>query len=241
MGLLTTLDANVSSFITGTYETFSPQDVPLPEDLTLKAGKAADFEAAMLFIDVRESSTITDAFRLQTAAKMIRAYADGAVRIVHANSGRVRSFNGDGMLAVFIGANRCDNSVNAAMQCKWFVNQVLRRKFGKFFANNAQARKLALDFKIGCGIDVGRVYAVRIGIGGTNDIAWVGRPTNTAAKLSDRAREPRNIVITGEVWSKLSLSLRIPKGVPVWSPPSAQLVAGARRLTRTTSFHKPIA
>lgn len=57
--------------------------------------------ATTLFVDVRQSSDITQVFRLQTAAKMMKAYFDGGVRIVNANDGYVRSFNGDGMLALF--------------------------------------------------------------------------------------------------------------------------------------------
>jgi class 3 adenylate cyclase len=64
-----------------------------------------EFEATALFVDVRQSTDITDSFRRQTAAKMMKAYFSGAVRIINRNGGAVRSFNGDGMLAFFMGGH----------------------------------------------------------------------------------------------------------------------------------------
>jgi class 3 adenylate cyclase len=96
---------------------YCSDDIPL-------GNNAAEFEAAVLFIDVRQSSDITNAFRRQTAAKMMKAYFAGAVNIVNKNEGFVRSFNGDGMLAIFRGDSRHDNAVKAAMQIKYFVDEV---------------------------------------------------------------------------------------------------------------------
>jgi class 3 adenylate cyclase len=236
------LNENVARFLGGDYETFKPQGVPTPEKLPMAESKAARFEAAMLFVDIRQSSAITESFRLQTAAKMIRAYCDGSVRIIHFNQGSVRSFNGDGMLAVFIGDRKANNAVKAAMNLAWFAQEVLRPKFQRYFRRNSAARAVAGGFRIGCGVDVGELFAVRVGIGGTNDIAWVGRPTNAAAKLAAIARPPRSILITREVYSKLAAPqlLQIITGVPMWTPEQPMLIAGGRRFIRRTSFLRRI-
>ncbi len=98
MSLGSNLERIVSDYLAGEYETYEPQGVPSPESIAL-VNKAAKLEATTLFVDVRQSSDITNAFRRRTAAKMVKGYFDGAVRIVRANDGEVRSFNGDGLLA----------------------------------------------------------------------------------------------------------------------------------------------
>ncbi len=197
------MQQKVDGFLAGSYVKSKPHGVPTPEDIPL-GNNAAEFEATVLFIDVRQSSDITNAFRRQTAAKMMKAYFVGAVNIVNRNQGFVRSFNGDGMLAIFRGDSRHDNAVKAAMQIKYFVDEVLEARFRRYFANNQTAVGNALGFDVGMGIDDGTIYAVRVGIRGTNDVAWVGRATNTAAKLSNVAVRPANVAVTDAVLGKLS-------------------------------------
>src|SRR5690606_1554194 len=137
---------------------------------------------------------------------MMKAYFDGSVRIVNANDGYVRSFNGDGMLAIFREPNQSDHAVKAAMQIKWFLQEILVPRFASFFGGNAAAVGKALEFDLGLGIDVGGIFAVRVGIKGTNDVAWVGRGTNTSAKLANLSSSPKSIWITRAVYNELSKS-----------------------------------
>jgi class 3 adenylate cyclase len=68
---LTDITARVDGYLDGTYAVTRPRDVPDPDDVPL-GNKAMEIDAAALFIDVRQSTDITDSFRRQTAAKMIR-------------------------------------------------------------------------------------------------------------------------------------------------------------------------
>jgi class 3 adenylate cyclase len=232
----TDLQVMVDGFLAGTYETTNSRSVPVAADIPL-GNKAAKLTATALFIDLRQSSDITNAFRRQTAAKMLKSYFSGCVRIVNLNSGFVRSFNGDGLLALFTGDQRADNAVKAAMQTKWFVVHILWPKFNGYFEANQAARGARLSFSFGAGIDDGDIYAVRVGIRGTNDVAWVGRGTNTAAKLSNVLHHPRNIGVTRLVYDQLSTNRKLSKGTNMWSP-SEQWgeFGGLNRAYRTTTY-----
>jgi adenylate cyclase len=232
----TDLQAMVDGFLAGTYATTNPRGVPEAADIPL-GNNAAKLTASALFIDLRQSSDITNAFRRQTAAKMLKSYFDGCVRIVNHNSGVVRSFNGDGLLALFIGDQRADHAVKAAMQIKWFVEHILWPKFNGYFAANQAARGARLNFSFGAGVDDGDIYAVRVGIRGTNDVAWVGRCTNTAAKLSNVLHHPRNIAVTRLVYDQLSSARKLSKGINMWSPSERWgEFGGLRRAYRTTTY-----
>jgi adenylate cyclase len=235
MTLLDDVKSSVSTHLAGTYETFQPRDVPLPEDIP-EGAKAAKLTATSLFIDLRQSSNITNALRRQTAAKMLKAYFSGVVRIVNANNGYVRSFNGDGMLALFRDERRSDNAVKATMQMKWFVRDILHPRFARYFESNRQTFGTPLGFDIGCGLDDGDIYAVKVGIRGTNDVAWVGRCTNTSAKLSNLAASPRNILITRGVYQRLSQSRKLSNGRHMWSDEFFRELGGINRAIRSTSY-----
>ncbi len=71
MSLSSDLERIVSGYLAGEYETYEPREVPYPENIAL-GNKAAKLEATTLFIDVRQWSDIANAFRRQTAAKMVR-------------------------------------------------------------------------------------------------------------------------------------------------------------------------
>jgi class 3 adenylate cyclase len=219
----------------GSYETYEPRGVPEPGDIAL-GKKAAKLEATVLFVDVRQSSAITTTFRRQTAAKMLKSYFDGSVRIINGEGGAVRSFNGDGMLALFVGDNRSNDAAMAAFQLKWFVADVLRPKFNRLFDGNEKARGKRLAFDIGCALDDGDIYAVRVGIRGTNDVAWVGRCTNTAAKLSNVLTSPDNIGVTRAVYARLN-GRRVEKnGEHKWSGEKWGTFGGVKRAYRTTTW-----
>ncbi len=239
MSLKDDLDEMVSNYLGGDYETYEPRGVPEPQDIA-QGNRAAKLEATTLFIDVRQSSDITNAFRRQTAAKMMKSYFDGSVRIIKKNGGEVRSFNGDGMLAIFVGDSRSNNAVKGAMQVKWFVNHVLQPKFRRYFENNQSADGQALESSIGCGLDEGQIFAVKVGIRGTNDVAWVGRCTNTSAKLAGETSSPREIAITRAVYKRLydsrKYSVSKEQGNFMWSKEQMRNVGGVMRAVRTTGY-----
>jgi hypothetical protein len=65
MSLKFDLEEMVSDYLEGDYETYEPEGVPKPEDIPL-GNEAAKLEATSLFINIRQSSNITNAFRRQS-------------------------------------------------------------------------------------------------------------------------------------------------------------------------------
>jgi class 3 adenylate cyclase len=220
-------------FFDGDYETVLGRVIPSVDEVAFgRYGK--EVELAMLFIDVKESTKIVDAFRLKTAARMYQSFLRGVTLIALKNDGEVRSFNGDGVLITFYGEFKCNNAVRSALQMMNFANTILKPKLKSYFTNNKQAQNLVFD--CGIGIDVGSVFVVRGGAKGddNNDLVWVGNPTNYAVKLSAQSKvqitsqstsipttKIYNIHITNRVYSKLKPELKTVKSgifpVNIWS------------------------
>lgn len=220
-------------FFNGDYEVVQGRTVPGIEDVAFgRYGK--EVELAMLFIDIKESTKIVDAFRLKTAARMYQSFLRGVTLIARRNNGEVRSFNGDGILVTFYGDTKCDDAVRSALQMMYFVKTILKPKLKGYFVNNKQVQGIIFD--CGIGIDVGNVLVVRCGTKGNdnNDLVWVGNPTNYAVKLSAQSKVVTkgssgaddtiiyNVHITNRVYANLKPELKRTKGnvfaiVNIWN------------------------
>jgi len=193
----------VDDFFKGSYDVKSGYVVPDVADIAFgKVGR--EMELAMLFIDIRESTKIVDAFRRVTAAKMYKSFLWGITKIARKNDGDVRSFNGDGVLVAFAGDSKRNNAVRAAMQMKWFCREILKSTLDSYFTSNQELQDL--DFDFGIGIDCGKILIVRGGMKGenNNDLVWVGNATNYAVKLSGLSKDGYNIYISESVYKSLS-------------------------------------
>lgn len=193
----------VNDFFEGSYNVTPGYVVPDVADIAF-GNVGREMELAMLFIDIRESTKIVDAFRRVTAAKMYKSFLWGVTKIARKNNGDVRSFNGDGVLVVFAGELKRNNAVKAAMQMKWFCREILKPSLDSYFTSNKELQDLNFDF--GIGIDCGKVLIVRGGMKGenNNDLVWVGNATNYAVKLSSLSKHGYNIHISKSVFKSLS-------------------------------------
>lgn len=215
MSLKEELKQEVNNFFDGKYEVVEGTVIPSVDDVQLgKHGK--ELELAMLFIDIRESTKITNGFRRETAAKMYKSFLWGIAKIARSNDGELRSFNGDGVLVVFIGDNKRTNAAKAALQMSWFCKEVIRPKLKTYFENNQQLQ--GFKFNFGIGIDVGKVLVVRGGIRGenNNDLVWVGDATNCAVKLSSLSNLNYNIYISEDVYKYMHKSSKLSSDEDMW-------------------------
>ena len=86
------------------------------------------------------------------------------------------------------------------------------------------------------GIDTSELFVVRTGIRGANDLVWVGRAANHAAKLSARSGPVSQI--TGEVYERLGQSSRMgDNGQSLWSQSVAPEI-GNRRIYTSNGTRK---
>lgn len=211
MTLKTDLSNEINKILSYNMQITSTNKVPNKNDLAY-AEAAFSLNTAVLFADVRGSSLLVNEHRRATAAKVLNAFLNCALRIVRLNSGEVRSFNGDSILAIFEPVPQCCmNATKAAMQLNWAIETLLRPAIRR--------QRYISRFDVGIGISSGNILCTKVGIRGedNNDLIWPSTNTNLAAKLGNQAKNPVNIIICKDTWSKLPKEMVFNKR-PIWKP-----------------------
>ncbi|MER6971173.1 adenylate/guanylate cyclase domain-containing protein [Nocardioides sp. NPDC000445] len=135
-----------------------------------------------VFIDIRDSSGLTDKHKRPTLAKIYRAFISEMVAVLNSDP-NVREVNivGDCVWAVYKTTQKTeiDDVFGVASQ----ANTLLK------LLNHHYAKKDIDPLEIGIGIDYGRVLMIKAGFSGSgiNDVVYMGDVVNRAAHLAHEA------------------------------------------------------
>ncbi len=159
------------------WETRDGEVVPEPEDLQL-GNNAVNLDATILYADINGSTSMVDHLSPTLAAEVYKAYLNCAARIIKANGGVITAYDGDRVMAVFAKGAKNTNAARTALNINWAVSTIVNPGLKKQYGANAYQMSHVV------GIDSSKVLVSRIGVRNDNDLVWVGRAANYAAKLS---------------------------------------------------------
>ena len=196
-------------------ETFQVEEVsyvPTISNSKLTFGcKGLEFEATVLYIDMRGSTAILNTHRKRVVAKLHMLYYHAIVKIAKATGGEIRSFNGDSLLVFYQGTTKqnLSNAVKAAMQMNYAIKVLLNDNLKNYS-----------DIDFGIGIDDGKILATKVGIGGTDetkDLIWIGNAVNKSTKISDKCSSYFNIGISQRVYDNLLDDVKYDINNNIWN------------------------
>ena len=203
MALYQELDEEVKFIFSDIWKPTRGDKIPTPEDIGL-GNHSKKFEATMLYADLSGSTKLVDTMLPHFAAEVYKAYVLCAVRIIKSCDGHIRSFDGDRVMALFKGDNKNTNAVKAALRLNGAVAKIINPALAAQYKG-----RYAYTVKHSVGIDTSDIYAVKIGIKGTNDIVWVGKAANHAAKLSTAGDDGSYVYISEAVFNKINEAWKI--------------------------------
>jgi class 3 adenylate cyclase len=195
------LIAEVDKTVRESWTTRDGQVVPETDNLRM-ANDRVELDAVLLYADLAGSTEM--AVRNQViAAEIFKSYLRGVTRIIRSNGGEVRSFDGDRVMGVFIGGVKNTNAVKSGLQINWFFRNALVPNFKSFYGDKVND----YNFDQTVGIDASKIHVARGGVRANNDLIWVGRAPNVAAKLSG-IRKSKKTLITKTVYDSMQPSTR---------------------------------
>jgi len=207
------IDTEVGRIFNATWDSRDGRLVPKTEDVNLSNG-AVKLDAALLYADLYHSTELARTFQRSVAAKIVRAYLSSMTTLINKIGGEVRSFDGDRVMGVFVGDNKCSAAAKCALQMNHVVTKILRPKAEEKFPS-LKEKGFAVQHCVG--IASSDVVVVRGGVRGTNDLVFIGSAPNIAAKLSEIRNSPWHTYITHQVYRDLSDSSKCSDGKDMWT------------------------
>ena len=197
--------------------------VPDPDDLRL-SNDAVTLDGTVLYADLDDSTNLVDTMSPKFAAEVYKCYLVCAARIIRSEGGEITSYDGDRIMAVFIGDSKNSDAARTALKINYAVQKIINPAIQTNYPNRAYTVKHVV------GIDTSPLFVARTGIRGDNDLVWVGRAANYAAKLSARDGAPTQI--TAEVYNVLHKNSKFGSdGRNMWTPTTARELGGKRIYT----------
>lgn len=208
------LKDDLTYFVHGTFQSQwdirEGRKVPADGDLTL-GNEAVSISGAVLYADLADSTVMVNNYPAWFAAEVYRTFLFCAARIITASGGTVTAYDGDRVMGVFFGDDKENSATRAALKIKAAVDDIIRPLLAKRYAGK-EYEKFSLQFVVG--VDVSPLLVTKTGTRTANDLVWVGRAANYAAKLA--ALPASYIYVTESIHEKLAPALRVSGLKSMW-------------------------
>ncbi|MBB6053907.1 adenylate/guanylate cyclase domain-containing protein [Armatimonas rosea] len=173
----------------------------VPDLDSLKLGNdAVKINGTVLYADMSGSTSLVDNFKQHFAAAIYKSYLECAARIIKDEGGTITAYDGDRIMAVYLGDKKDISAVRTGLKINYAVNKIINP------AIKIRYPKTTYSMNHTVGIDTSELFVSRVGVRNDNDLTWVGRAANHAAKMSDLA--DGYVFISSDVFSMLDDSTK---------------------------------
>jgi class 3 adenylate cyclase len=162
--------------------------VPDREDIQL-GNDAVEFgNATVLYADLTGSTELVNDKSWSFSAEVYKTYLYCAAKLIRSEGGAVTSYDGDRVMDIFVGDVQSSPAARCGLKINYVVQEIINPALAAQYPSvNFQVRQVV-------GIDTSSIRAARTGVRGGNDIVWVGRAANYAAKLTELKLDVRTWV-----------------------------------------------
>ena len=197
MGLLRDIKGEVAAIFAANWRRREGRVIPEAENVKL-GNDAVTLNATVLYADLAKSTALVDDYKDYFAAEIYKAFLVSACRVIRSEGGELVAFDGDRVMAVYLGDGKNSSAARTALKINWTVRSVVNPAIKKQYPNTSYSVSHAV------GIDSGKLFVARTGIRGSNDLVWVGRAANHAAKLCEIRELGYSSYITEGVYRMLN-------------------------------------
>lgn len=201
------------------------QVVPGPDSLTF-GNSGIRIDATVLYADIDGSTSMVDSLPDTVAAEYYKSYLHCAAKIAKSNDGTITAYDGDRIMAIFVGAAQVEEAVKTALELNWALGNIINPTFLIQYGAFGLHRELRHTI----GIDKSTILAAKTGVRVDSDIVWVGPAANYAAKLTNLSPIDSTypIRITEQAMMALGLTTfyRTLNGQTIWDGPYKTLDRG---------------
>jgi class 3 adenylate cyclase len=177
VGLKEDLEKEVAAVFLAKWDEREGNIVPNDKSLTL-ANDAVKLDATVLYADLADSTKMVAGHAAFFSAEMYKTFLHCAAKIIRSEDGVITAYDGDRVMAVYIGELKNTRAVRSALKINFASTHIINP------AQQAVYTKSNFTLKHVVGVDTSEVFVAKTGVRGANDLVWVGRAANYAAKLA---------------------------------------------------------
>lgn len=205
MTLSDDIKSEIGNILRTRWATREGAKIPEASDVEL-GNDAVTLDGTVLYADLAESTSLVNRYKDWFAAEIYKCYLRGACRAIQNNGGTITAFDGDRVMAVFIGNSKNTQAVGSALEINYVTSRIINPMVKEAYPKE--------DFEVrqAVGIDTSRLFIARTGVRGSNDLVWVGRASNYAAKLATFRDGPFASWITADIHDHMANSVKFSKG-----------------------------
>lgn len=208
MTLKDDLEEKVKSIFSEQWATRKGQVVPSYDNLALN-NDAVKLDGVVLYADMSKSTQLVDSYSHPFAAEIYKAYLHCAAKIIRSEGGEITAYDGDRIMAVFIGDSKNSSAVRTALKINHARVKIINP------AIKTQYPETTYEVKHTVGVDSCELFIARTGIRGSNDLVWIGKAANHAAKLCELSSDyPSRI--TDNVYAMLDNNMKYANKQSIW-------------------------
>jgi class 3 adenylate cyclase len=207
MGITNDLHSQVAKLLQERWRTIDGRVVPDPASVSF-GNDGVVLDAACLYADLADSTGLIEQLKATESATVIRAFLYCAAKVIRELGGSVTAFDGDRVMAVFIGERKETSAARAALAISDATTNIVLPRVATAYGGRMGTYRI----RCGIGVDTGPVLVAKAGFRNADDLVWVGQAANRAAKLSSLRDGANAIWITQRVFQRLSREVMISSG-----------------------------
>ncbi len=161
---------------------------------TIRRGTAERIEAALWFSDLRGFTRLVDAEAPDRVIPLLNDYADAVVTAIHDGGGQVLKFMGDGVLAIFVGADVAEGCARALAAAR-----VALARSGEVSVRRAGEGRGTTEVYLG--LHVGAVYYGNIGSADRLDFTVIGPAVNEVSRIAGMCKSLERPVVASQAFA----------------------------------------
>lgn len=203
------LEVDVKKILRDPWSITDGRVVPDTDRLVL-GNQGIRLECTVLYADLAASTTLVEDHSETFAAEVYKCYLHCASKIIRKYDGTITAFDGDRVMAVYVGDSKNTNAVKTALGINWAVREIINKAIPKQYSSKSYRVEQAV------GVATGKLLVAKTGIRGSNDLVWVGPAANIAAKLCSLRYGTYATWITPEVYKPMHADVTYSEGNNMW-------------------------
>lgn len=143
----------------------------VPDDTDLKLGNdGIKLDATVLYADISDSTALVANYSAEFAGEVYKAFLRCAARIITSEGGAITAYDGDRVMAVFIGDSKNSTAARVGLKMNWAVKNIIQPAIRTQYPTTDYLLRHVV------GIDTSNLLVARAGIRGSNDLVWLATP-----------------------------------------------------------------